>query len=46
MKTVNRIGITVAIASIAVVLGLVWTMLGSPADVAAQNGPTPGAHYS
>ena len=46
MKTVNRIGFTVAIASIAVVLGLVWTMLGSPADVAAQNGPTPRAHIT
>ena len=46
MKTANRIGFTVAIASIAVVLGLVWTMLGSPADVAAQNGPTPGAYIT
>ena len=46
MKTVNRIGFTVAIASIAVVLGLVWTMLGNPADVAAQNGPTPRAHIT
>ena len=46
MKTANRIGFTVAIASIAVVLGLVWTMLGSPADVTAQNGPTPGAYIT
>ena len=46
MKTANRIGFTVAIASIAVVLGLVWTMLGSPADVAAQNGPTPRAYIT
>ena len=46
MNIVARNRISAAVASIVAVLVLTMMMLGNPADVAAQNGPTPRAYIT
>ena len=46
MNIVDRTGIPMAVAFIAVMLGLTLMMLGSPAQVVAQSELTPGAHIT